>query len=53
MHNYDQFMKILHGKNYKTMIMVKLKRRGAMVQTKGHNVSLSHHFEDYINEEEC
>jgi hypothetical protein len=52
-HNRDQFMKILHGKNDKTMIMVKLNKEVRCFKIKGHSVSLSHRFEDYINEEEC
>ena len=52
-HNYDQFPKNLHGKNDKTVIMVELNEEVRWFQKKGHSVSLSHCFEDYINKEEC
>ena len=52
-HNCDQFMKSLLGKNDKTVIMVDLNEKVRWFQKKGHNVSLSHHFENYINKEEC
>jgi hypothetical protein len=35
------------------MIMVKLNKEVRWFKTKGHSVSLSHRFEEYINEEEC
>jgi hypothetical protein len=52
-HNCDQFLKNLYGKNDKNVIRVELNEEVWWFQKKGHSVSLSHCFEDYINEEEC